>query len=53
MLLRRFGVTTADGLPAPASARWPSRWFWRLREALAIPVDLVLALWGYTSLGGL
>ena len=44
VLLRRFGVATAACPPPPASARWRTRWFWRLREAAAIPVDAMLAM---------
>jgi uncharacterized SAM-binding protein YcdF (DUF218 family) len=44
MLLRRYGIVTRPCPPPPTSQRWRTRWFWRLREALAIPVDLVLAL---------
>lgn len=44
MLLRRFGVATRVCPPPPASTRWRTRWYWRAREAVAIPVDFVLAL---------
>ena len=44
LLLRRYGVRTTACLPPPVSARGRTRWFWRLREAAAIPVDLVLAI---------
>jgi uncharacterized SAM-binding protein YcdF (DUF218 family) len=44
MLLRRFGVTTTACPPPPASARWRTRWFWRVREAVAIPVDFALTI---------
>jgi uncharacterized SAM-binding protein YcdF (DUF218 family) len=46
MLLRRYGVRTQACPPPPASLRWRTRWHWRLREALAIPLDAVLALLG-------
>jgi uncharacterized SAM-binding protein YcdF (DUF218 family) len=46
MLLRRFGVRTTACPPPPASARLRTRWFWRAREAVAIPVDFVIALGG-------
>ncbi len=46
LLLRRYGIRTHPCPPPPASLRWRTRWFWRLREALAIPLDTVLALLG-------
>ena len=47
MLLRIAGVR-AYPCPAPrtpASSRWVKRWFWRLREVAAVPVDGALMLW--------
>jgi uncharacterized SAM-binding protein YcdF (DUF218 family) len=44
MLLRRFGVNAASCPPPPASARWRTRWYWRAREAVAIPFDFVVGL---------
>ncbi len=44
MLLWRCGVATRACPPPPASRRWRTRWYWRAREVLAIPVDLVLGL---------
>lgn len=44
MLMRRFGVSTRACPPPPASSRWRTRWYWRVREAVAIPVDFLLAL---------
>lgn len=46
LLLRRYGVRSVACPPPPVSARWRTRWFWRLREAAAIPVDAVLMLFG-------
>ncbi len=43
MLLRRFGIVTSPCPPPPASARWRTRWYWRAREAVAIPVDFVVS----------
>lgn len=42
LLLWRFGIATRACRPPPPSSRWRTRWFWRLREAAAIPVDAVL-----------
>lgn len=50
MLMRRFGVATHACPPPPASARWRTRWYWRAREAVAIPVDFVLALYSAAGL---
>lgn len=46
MLLRLAGVRARRGcVPALAASRsWSKRWFWRLREVPAIPVDAVLLL---------
>ena len=47
LLLRLAGLkpSPCPPLPVPASARWTRRWFWRLREAPAIPYDALLVLW--------
>jgi vancomycin permeability regulator SanA len=46
VLLRLAGVH-ARACPAPAPAsRWRHRWYWRLREGLALPVDVVLSMFG-------
>ena len=46
VLLRLAGVRArACPSPAPAS-RWRHRWYWRLREGLALPVDVVLSVFG-------
>lgn len=44
LLLRLAGVRARPGhIPGvPASQRWSKRWFWRLREVPALPVDAVL-----------
>jgi vancomycin permeability regulator SanA len=45
MLLRLAGVAaTACGAPPPAEGFWP-RWYWRMREAAAIPYDALLLVW--------
>ena len=46
VLLRLAGVRARPGtMPGvPASKRWGKRWFWRLREVPAIPIDAVLVL---------
>ena len=46
MLLRLAGLRARPGRPAVggASVHWRKRWFWRLREVAAVPVDLVLML---------
>jgi uncharacterized SAM-binding protein YcdF (DUF218 family) len=42
MLLRLAGVA-ARGCPSPPpDAHWAARWYWRLRECAALPVDAVL-----------
>jgi vancomycin permeability regulator SanA len=46
VLLRLAGVR-ARACPAPPPAsRWRHRWYWRLREGLALPFDIVLSLLG-------
>ena len=44
MLLRRFGVSAVPCPPPPASTRWRTRWYWRAREAVAIPFDFFAGL---------
>lgn len=46
LLLRLLGMPARPGRtpPGPASASWRKRWFWRLREAPAVPVDAALLL---------
>ncbi|EHM02510.1 hypothetical protein HMPREF9946_01060 [Acetobacteraceae bacterium AT-5844] len=44
MLLRLMGLP-ARAAPAPEAAMdWRDRWWWRLREGAALPVDAVLGL---------
>lgn len=47
LLLRLAGVMAAACPPPaiPASSRFWLRWFWRLREMLALPYDALLMLW--------
>lgn len=47
LLLRLAGLRARPCRPphVPASARWLKRWFWRLREVPAIPIDSGLMLW--------
>ena len=46
VLLRLAGVRARPGcVPGvPASQQWGKRWFWRLREVPALPVDAVLVV---------
>ncbi len=46
VLLRLAGLRARPGIvPAgPASRRWPQRWYWRLREVPAVPVDVAVML---------
>lgn len=46
-LLLRLAGWPAGGIapPGPASRHWRRRWFWRLREGLAMPYDLGLMAW--------
>jgi uncharacterized SAM-binding protein YcdF (DUF218 family) len=46
LLLRIAGIRARPCRPAavPASARWPKRWYWRLRETAAVPVDSLIML---------
>lgn len=46
MLLRACGWSSGGiAPPGPASRHWRRRWFWRLREVLAFPYDLMLVAW--------
>jgi len=47
LLLRLAGVqgNACPPPPVPASTRWTLRWFWRLREAPALPYDALLMAW--------
>lgn len=48
VLLRLAGLRARPGCSPPgrASARWGKRWYWRLREVPAIPVDAaILVAW--------
>jgi uncharacterized SAM-binding protein YcdF (DUF218 family) len=46
VLLRLAGVRARPGrVPGvPASHRWDKRWFWRLREVPALPIDAILMI---------
>lgn len=45
MLLRAFGVAARAAPPPEAAHDWRERWWWRAREAAALPYDAVLAGW--------
>ena len=47
LMLRLAGVPAraCPPPPVPASTSWLARWFWRLREAPAIPYDAALVVW--------
>jgi uncharacterized SAM-binding protein YcdF (DUF218 family) len=47
LLLRLAGLRAhaAPPPPWPAARAWRRRWYWRLREAAALPVDAALVLW--------
>ncbi|MXP62926.1 YdcF family protein [Roseomonas sp. M0104] len=45
MLLRAFGLPARAAPPPEAAHGWQERWWWRGREALALPYDAVLAGW--------
>lgn len=46
MLLAACGWPAGGIAPdGPAARRWQRRWFWRLRETLAFPWDLMLVAW--------
>ena len=46
-LLRMAGLRAraAPPRPWPAARSWRRRWYWRLREAAALPVDATMLLW--------
>ena len=46
VLLRLAGVRARPGRSpgVPASHRWAKRWFWRLREIPALPVDAIFMI---------
>jgi uncharacterized SAM-binding protein YcdF (DUF218 family) len=43
--LAGFAARAAPPPPIPAARSFRRRWFWRLREAAALPVDVVLLVW--------
>ncbi len=45
ILLRLGGVTARPCPPPPAAADRLRQWYWRLREAPALPYDVLLMLW--------
>jgi uncharacterized SAM-binding protein YcdF (DUF218 family) len=44
LLLRLAGIAAFACPPPPASTGFRQRWYWRLREAAAIPYDAILGL---------
>jgi len=44
LLLRLAGVPARPVPPPEADPSWPRRWYWRLREAPALPYDAALML---------
>jgi len=44
LLLRLAGLAAAAVPPPEADPSWPRRWYWRLREAPALPYDAALML---------
>ena len=44
LLLRLAGLTASPVPPPEADPSWPRRWYWRLREAPALPYDAALML---------
>jgi len=47
LLLLRLAGVVARACPAPQSvAVWHMRWYWRLRECAALPVDVVISVAG-------
>ena len=45
VLLRLYGLPARAAPPPEASHRWSERWWWRAREAAALPYDATLAGW--------
>ncbi|PWC30113.1 YdcF family protein [Teichococcus aestuarii] len=45
MLLRLYGLRARAAPPPEAAHAWRERWWWRGREALALPYDAALAWW--------
>ena len=48
LILLRLGGVTARACPPPPAATVADRlrqWYWRLREAFALPYDVLLMLW--------
>lgn len=55
VLLLRLAGLGARAVPpptAPAATAWRKRWWWRLREAPALPYDAILMLWHRVLRGG-
>jgi uncharacterized SAM-binding protein YcdF (DUF218 family) len=44
LLLRLAGLPASPVPPPEADPSWPRRWYWRLREAPALPYDAALML---------
>ena len=44
LLLRLAGLPASPAPPPEADPSWPRRWYWRLREAPALPYDAALML---------
>ena len=44
LLLRLAGLPARPAPPPEADPSWPRRWYWRLREAPALPYDAALML---------
>ncbi len=52
LLLLRLAGVAARSCPAPRpAAEWHLRWYWRLREAAALPVDAAISLAGRIRAG--
>jgi len=45
MLLRLYGLPARAAPPPEAAHNWQDRWWWRAREAAALPYDVVAGLW--------
>ena len=47
LLLRIAGFDAAicPPPPGPSARRWRTRWYWRLREIAALPIDVAIMLW--------